>query len=211
MSTCNCEDRATRRGNNHLTVVRASSAQWESIMLSVNLACMSGIVISIPRMYVYRSVKVSDALTHTPSCQGRLNRSLQTLLARLCLVPKRAAAARCLSFWLVTAQEHVVVQRPMPSSEQAISSVGLAVAAVLERNSADVPCRKKTPLKERERGRERDLVTERRMRMQREGDVAEESARRQKQTAGRAAVWSWSQDVGAASEEPSVRVCVNAP
>lgn len=38
----------------------------------------------------------------------------------------------------------------------------------------------------RERERERDLVTEQRMRMQWEGDAAEESARREKQTGGQA-------------------------
>lgn len=45
------------------------------------------------------------------------------------------------------------------------------------------------------------------MRMQWDRDVAEESARRQKQTGQ--AVWSWFQDVGAASgEQPSVKsVC----
>ncbi|CAB1414171.1 unnamed protein product [Pleuronectes platessa] len=88
------------------------------------------------------------------------------------------------------AQEHVVTQRPMPSPEQAISTVRAAAAAVglaLERNSA-FPLQRETPLeeRERERGREREgegergrggggLLTEQRMRMQREGDVAEEA------------------------------------
>lgn len=82
---------------------------------------------------------------------------------------------------MVTAQEHVVMQRPMPSPEQATSTArpAAAAAAVLapERKSAE----RNPPERKKERERGGDLVTERRMRMQWEGDVAE-SARRQKQT-----------------------------
>ncbi|CAK6979618.1 hypothetical protein CCH79_00013267%2C partial [Scomber scombrus] len=55
------------------------------------------------------------------------------------------------------------------------------------RGTLPSPCRNPPLLKESEKEREGDLVTERMMRMQREGDVAEQAAGRQKQTGGQAA------------------------
>lgn len=56
------------------------------------------------------------------------------------------------------------------------------------------------------RDRERRRIWLQRMRMQWEGDVAVETARRQKQTGGKT-VWSWPQDVGAVSDSECLCEC----
>ncbi len=83
------------------------------------------------------------------------------------------------------------MQRPIPSPEQAISSqTSSSSSAGTGKELCRLPAERNPPKRDREREREgereRDLVTERMMRMQWEGDVAEESARRQKQTGGQA-------------------------
>lgn len=60
--------------------------------------------------------------------------------------PEESSSSRSvLVFWLVTAQEHVVMQRPMRSPEQAISTVRLAAVLAPERISAAVPLQRETP------------------------------------------------------------------
>lgn len=107
-------------------------------------------------------------------------------------VPKRAAAAALgLLFWLVAEQEHVVVQRPMPSPEQAVGTVGAAA--------------ERKPLLKRQTRHGRGRI---RLRGRRSGCGGRWTLRLQggenKQTGQ--AVLSKSEDVGDAPEERSVRV-----
>lgn len=70
------------------------------------------------------------------------------------------------------------------SSSSSSTGTGEELSRPLAERNPPKRDRDREIVRERERGE--DLVTEQRMRMQREGDVAEEAAGRQKQTGGQA-------------------------
>lgn len=89
-------------------------------------------------------------------------------------------SASVFALWLATARRHVVIQRPMPSSEHSIST---ETAALAQGRKTAIPLQRE---RKRERERRRRIWLQR-MRMQWEGDVAAECARRRKQVVGQTA------------------------
>lgn len=89
-------------------------------------------------IYVY----FDQVASYTPCFQGNRNPSKSSILR-----PERGnCSASVFALWLVTAGRHVVIQRPMPSLEQAISS---EAAALAQRRKSAIPLQRE---EERERG-----------------------------------------------------------
>lgn len=122
-----------------------------------------------------KHVYIDQGASRTPCFRGNRNTPKSSIPW-----PRQSnCSASVFALWLATARRHVVIQRPMPSSEHSIST---ETAALAQGRKTAIPLQR-----ERKRERRRRRIWLQRMRMQWEGDVAAECARRRKQVVGQTA------------------------